>query len=325
MTLSSSLLHNRYQLLSVIGTGGFSTIYHARDTQTGQEVTIKEFTEEHAAPLTAHDQKRGITASVMRDRGLAQIHREEEMLQLLADAPGVPLFRESFEENGTYYLVRDYLEGMTCSDYMKRFRGRLPFPLALYIMRGAVEILGEVHKKGYLHGDVSPVNIFLCPDGGVHMIDWGNAIDLSGSMEDSVVRQAVNVRYSAPEQQISGDRLTPATDLYCLAASIYDAIAGEPPLQAVRRLRGESLIPLSLHASDVPAFAQKLITDSLSVWQEDRPQEARQIMQALDEEIAFTVSPVSTGNSSVSAKLLHEKRSRLGFLTSRRYRKPTLL
>ena len=243
----------------------------------------------------------------------------------MAGTPGIPAMHEMFEANGTLYLVRDYLEGMTCEDYIHRFRGRLPFALGLYIMQGTLKILQAAHDKGYLHSDVSPVNIFLNRNGMLHLIDWGNAVDLSGSMEDSVVRQAVNVRYSAPEQHISGEALTPATDLYCLGASIYEALCSEPPVQAVLRLRGEQLIPPGIHASDLPAFTQDLLSDLLSLWPEDRPQSASDVLQKLDEEIRFTVTPVGTGNSSVSAQLLHEKRSRLGFLTSRRLRRPTLL
>lgn len=316
MTNSPALLRDRYRLLTVIGTGGFSTIYQALDTQTGQYATIKEFTDEHAEPPVTED---------MREKGLAQIRREAKMLEVMAGTPGIPAMHEMFEANGTLYLVRDYLEGMTCEDYIHRFRGRLPFALGLYIMQGTLKILQAAHDKGYLHSDVSPVNIFLNRNGMLHLIDWGNAVDLSGSMEDSVVRQAVNVRYSAPEQHISGEALTPATDLYCLGASIYEALCSEPPVQAVRRLRGEQLIPPGIHASDLPAFTKDLLSDLLSLWPEDRPQSASDVLQKLDEEIRFTVTPVGTGNSSVSAQLLHEKRSRLGFLTSRRLRRPTLL
>ena len=160
----------------------------------------------------------------------------------------------------------------------------------------------------------------------MYLIDWGNAADLSGSMEDHVVRQAVNVRYSAPEQQISGRRLTPATDLYCLCATIYDAICGEPPRQCVERLRGEPLVPVSVHVSDLPAFVSDMLSWGLSLDPADRPQDARELLKIIDREVAFSVSPVpGTGNASVSARLLTEKRTPFGFLTSRRLRKPTIL
>lgn len=343
MSQKTGLLHNRYRLRNVLGTGGFSTIYLAVDEVTGGEVSIKEFTAEHMDGLStvlrvnAYDiasrsepqpvpDAAALSGEEKLSRGLMQVRREAEMLDLFGDVPGVPGFIDSFQENDTFYLVKKYLEGMTCREYMDRFRGRIPFTLALYIMKGTLEILREVHARGYIHCDVSPINSFLCRDGGVYLIDWGNAADLSGSMEDHVVRQAVNVRYSAPEQQISGRTLTPATDLYCLCATIYDAVCGEPPRQCVERLRGEPLVPPAVHVSDLPAFISDMLTRGLALDPRDRPQSADELLAVIDREVVFSVSPVpGTGNASVSARLINEKRSPFGFLTSRRLRRPTVL
>lgn len=343
MSQNAKILQNRYRLRTVLGTGGFSTIYLAIDETTGKEVSIKEFTAEHmdglatilrvnaydiasqSEPQPVPDLSK-ISEEEKLSRGLMQVRREAQMLDLFSDIPGVPGCIGTFRENNTFYLVKEYLEGMTCRDYMTRFRGRLPFTLALYIMRGTLEILQKVHSRGYIHCDVSPINSFLCRDGGVYLIDWGNAADLHGSMEDHVVRQAVNMLYSAPEQQISGRVLTPATDIYCLCATIYDAVCGEPPRQCVERLRGEPLVPPSIHAGDLPSFVNEMLLKGLSLDPAERPQEAAELLAIIDREVAFSVSPVAgTGNASVSARLLHEKRSPFGFLTSRRSFRPTVL
>ena len=343
MSQNTELLHGYYKPDTVLGTGGFSTVYHAVNTQTGQECSIKEFTAEHmdgiATVLRANaysvasqsepqpvEDPSNLSGEEKLSRGLMQVRHEAEMLELFGDIPGVPEYVETFRENNTFYLVKEYLEGMTCRDYMNRFRGRIPFTLALYIMKGTLEILKETHARGYIHCDISPINSFLCRDGGIYLIDWGNAVDLEGSMEDHVVRQAVNVLYSAPEQQISGRVLTPATDIYCLCATIYDAVCGEPPRQCVERLRGEPLVPPSIHASDLPSFVNEMLLKGLSLDPAERPQDAAELLAIIDREVAFSVSPVAgTGNASVSARLLHEKRSPFGFLTSRRSFRPTVL
>lgn len=343
MSQNTELHDNRYRLKSVLGTGGFSTIYLADDRTAGQEVSIKEFTAEHMDGLAtvlrvnAYDiasqqepqpveNPSQLSGEEKLSRGLMQVRREAEMLEFFGDVPGVPEVIETFQENDTFYLVKEYLEGMTCKEYVDRFRGRMPFTLALYIMKGTLEILQEVHSRGYIHCDISPINSFLCRDGGVYLIDWGNAADLQGSMEDHIVRQAVNVRYAAPEQQISGRQLTPATDLYCLCATIYDAVCGEPPRQCVERLRGESLVPPTIHVSDLPLFVSDMLTRGLSLDPAERPQSAEELLDIINREVAFSVSPVAgTGNASVSARLLNEKRSPFGFLTSRRARRPTVL
>ena len=343
MDRTADLLQNRYRLKTVLGTGGFSTIYLAIDETSGGEVSVKEFTADHMDGLAtvlrvnAYDiasqsepqpvpDPSALSGEEKLSRGLQQIRREAEMLRLFGDMPGVPGLIETFQENNTFYLVKEYLEGMTCREYMDRFRGRLPFTLALYIMNGTLEILQKIHSRGYIHCDISPINSFLCRDGEVYLIDWGNAADLSGSMEDHVVRQAVNVRYSAPEQQISSRQLTPSTDLYCLCATIYDAVCGEPPRQCIERLRGEDLVPPSIHCSDLPLFVSDMLTRGLSLDPAERPQSASELLEIIDREITFSVSPVAgTGNASVSAKLINEKRSPFGFLTSRRIRRPTVL
>ena len=324
MSQNTVLLHNRYRVRSILGTGGFSTIYLAVDETTGAEVSVKEFTAEHmdglatALRVNAYDianrsepqpvpDPSALSGEEKLSRGLMQVRREAQMLDLFSGVPGVPGVLDTFQENNTFYLVKEYLEGMTCKEYMD-------------------EILQAIHSRGYIHCDISPINSFLCRDGGVYLIDWGNAVDLSGSMEDHVVRQAVNIRYAAPEQQISGRTLTPATDLYCLCATIYDAVCGEPPRQCVERLRGEPLVPPVIHVSDLPAFVNDLLLSGLELDPAKRPQSSAELLEIINREVAFSVSPVSgTGNASVSARLLNEKRSPFGFLTSRRSRRPTLL
>lgn len=199
MNQHKELLQNRYRLKTVLGTGGFSTIYLAVDEVTGQEVSIKEFTAEHmdglatALRVNAYDiasksepqpvpDPSSLPEEEKLSRGLMQVRREAEMLDLFSDVPGVPGVIGTFQENNTFYLVKEYLEGMTCKEYMDRFRGRIPFTLALYIMKGTLEILKKVHERGYIHCDISPINSFLCRDGGIYLIDWGNAADLGGSM-----------------------------------------------------------------------------------------------------------------------------------------------
>ena len=199
MSQNTELLHGYYKPDTVLGTGGFSTVYHAVNTQTGQECSIKEFTAEHmdgiATVLRANaysvasqsepqpvEDPSNLSGEEKLSRGLMQVRHEAEMLELFGDIPGVPEYVETFRENNTFYLVKEYLEGMTCRDYMNRFRGRIPFTLALYIMKGTLEILKETHARGYIHCDISPINSFLCRDGGIYLFDWGNAVDLEGSM-----------------------------------------------------------------------------------------------------------------------------------------------
>ena len=86
------------------------------------------------------------------------------------------------------------------------------------------------------------------------------------------------------------------------------------------------LVPPTIHVSDLPAFVSDLLLKGLSLDPADRQQSAQEILDVINREVAFSVTPVAgTGNASVSAKLLNEKRSPFGFLTSRRLSRPTIL
>ena len=123
MSQNTGLLQNRYRLRTVLGTGGFSTIYLADDQVTGAEVSIKEFTAEHMDGLStilrdnAYDiasrsepqpvpDASALSGEEKLSRGLMQVRREADMLDLFADVPGVPGFIDAFQENGTFYLVK---------------------------------------------------------------------------------------------------------------------------------------------------------------------------------------------------------------------------
>ena len=130
MSQNTVLLQNRYRIRQVLGTGGFSTIYLAKDETTGKDVAIKEFTADHMDGLAtvlrvnAYNIANRLEPQPVEDpselseeeklsRGLMQIRREAFILEQLAGTGGVPYPIGTFEENDTIYLVREYLEGMT--------------------------------------------------------------------------------------------------------------------------------------------------------------------------------------------------------------------
>ncbi len=313
-SLCGTTLHGRYYLDSVQGTGGFSVIYRATDRETGRSVAVKQFVPEHMAGASPEQ----------KELGLAQMHREAEILDRIIDIPGTPGILESFTEGGTYWVVRDYLDGMTCEEHARRFRGRIPYALVGYILRETAGILDRVHEAGVMHGDVSPMNIFLCANGHVVLIDWGNA-DLLTVPDDTGtilhtaenVPQAVNQDFCAPEQLVVQATLDRRTDLYCLAAAGYCALTGQYPRSAAERLRGQPLVPPSVMVPGLPAFFGEILTRGLSIPKTDRFQSGAQMIEEIDRHMSFTVSGTGAGLAAVSAKLLQEKRSPLGVLISR--------
>ena len=137
MDKKTDLLQNRYRLRTVLGTGGFSTIYLAKDEITGQEVSVKEFTAEHmdglatALRVNAYDiasqsepqpvpDPSALSGEEKLSRGLMQVRREADMLDLFRDVPGVPGLIGTFQDNNT---GRHDLQGLS---------GPLSRPASLY-------------------------------------------------------------------------------------------------------------------------------------------------------------------------------------------------
>ena len=313
-TACGTVLQDRYRLESVQGTGGFSVIYKATDLEADCPVAVKQFEPEHMEGASREQ----------KALGLSQMHREAEALDRVGDLPGIPKVLDSFTENGTFYVVKEYLDGMTCEEHARRFRGHIPYALVGYILYETAAILEEVHQRGVLHGDVSPMNIFLCADGRVCLIDWGNADWLTVPDETGTVLhtaenipQAVNQDFCAPEQLVVQATLDPRTDLYCLAAAGYCSLTGQYPRSAAERLRGQPLVPPSVLVSGVPAFFTQLLEQGLAIPKADRFQSGAQLRAEIDKYMTFTVSGTGAGLAAVSAKLLQEKRSPLGVLISR--------
>ena len=304
----------RYRLETVQGTGGFSVIYKAQDLETGGPVAIKEF-----APyqMDAADAQQ-------RMLGLTQMRREADILARVQDLPGIPGVLDSFTHDGTYYVVKEYLDGMTCEEHARRFRGKIPYALVGYILSETASILDAVHQRGILHGDVSPMNIFLCADGRVCLIDWGNADELT--VPDATGRflqtasglpEAVNQEFAAPEQLVASVPQDSRTDLYCLAAAGYRSLTGQFPRSAAERLHGQPLVPPSAVVAGLPAFFNDLLLRGLSIAKPDRFQSGAEMREEIARHMSFSVTGTGAGLAAVSAKLLQEKRSPLGVLISR--------
>lgn len=263
----TTILNNRYEILSLIGTGGFSIIYKAYDHKLNSTVAIKEYfpnTIAERIPYSKDVVTRNREADERFQQGLKAFKEEARRMAELNGLHNTVNVLGTFDENNTSYIVMELLEGISLLAYLKSLpNGRFSnIEDAKQIIRLVAEALDYAHSKKILHRDVSPDNIFLCNDGKVKLIDFGAAREITEDGELSVV---VKTGCTPPEQYRKNGKQGPWTDLYALSATFYRMLTGIYPEAAPDRAdnKNECLPPSSINKY-VPEYIDAMILRCLA-------------------------------------------------------------
>jgi serine/threonine-protein kinase len=209
---------SEYELEALLASGGMADVYRGRDRSSGRSVAIK-------MPQPRHYGNRGTT-----DR----FRREHQMLTRL-DHPSIVTFLSggndlvaTSEPSAQPYIAMELLDGCTVGELLN-FR-EAPFTVATACAIGlkVLSALEYLHRRGAVHGDVSPYNVMVCAARKIKIMDFGAAYcpgDPGMTMPDIVARTP---RYMAPEQAL-GRLPDPRTDVYTTGCLLYALLAGEPP------------------------------------------------------------------------------------------------
>jgi len=262
----------RYEVIAVLGQGGFGITYRARDTQLGREVAIKEYLPSALAVRQGDTTVRPRNTRISDDFtwGRERFVSEGQTLATLHRAPAIVHVFDFLEANGTAYIVMELLSGETLEDRLKRDRTLGPADVDK-ILWPLLDGLEQVHAAGFLHRDIKPANILLDAHGAPTLIDFG-ASRAAMAGRTTAMTAIFTPGYAAAEQMTSAKQ-GPWTDIYGLSATLYHAITGQAPPSAFDRLLTDSYVPLSKLA---PAgFAPGLcagIDAGLALVASDRPQ-----------------------------------------------------
>ncbi len=271
-TLPAGTRLRNYELISILGHGGFGITYYARDTTLGREVAVKEY-----LPTSLALRENGTTV-VPRSTQLAEdfIWGRERFLEearILATLEGVPSIVRVYdflEANGTAYMVMGLARGETLEQRLKRDK-QLPAAIIERLFDRLLGGLEEVHKAGFLHRDVKPANIILDPKDNPTLIDFGAS---RAAMADrtAALTAIFTPRYAAAEQ-LTSDKQGPWTDIYSLSATLYHAITGRPPPSSLERALNDTYEPLTgLSLAGFSAGTLQRIDAGLALRSKDRPQ-----------------------------------------------------
>lgn len=280
-TLPKGFWLNEYQIESVLGKpGGFGITYLATDTHLRQKVAIKEYLPTDFAI------REGVSTVYVRSSA------DDESFQwgkkcfldearVLARFNHVNIVRvlRYFEANGTAYMVMEYQEGESLTEYLKK--GKLEEPELLAIIEPLLSGLEEIHKAGLLHRDIKPNNIYIRNDGRPVLLDFGSARYAIGQKTRSVT-SIVTPGY-APLEQYDNEIKDqgPWSDIYALGAVMYHAISGEAPPAATRRVLKDPMIPtVEIGRGKYNEPLLKAIDWALQVSEEERPKSVEEWRKA---------------------------------------------
>lgn len=266
---------DEFELLEVIGEGGFGIVYRAYDHSLQREVAIKEYMPSMLARRVGDD-----SVHVRSDRltatfqaGLRSFINEARTLAQFSH-PALVRVHRFWEANSTAYMAIQLYRGRTLRRLAEEEPKKISEAWLLSMLGPLLGALETLHRSQCFHRDIAPDNIFIQQDDLPVLLDFGAA---RKSIADLVDEVAVMVKsgYSPIEQYADDNTLLQGawTDLYALGAVLYRAVTGHPPPSAVVRSVQDAYVPLSsLGRSDLsPAFCAA-VDHTLAVHSKDRTQ-----------------------------------------------------
>ena len=208
--MKGAIFHDRYEILDVLGAGGTSIVYKARDIVLNRLVTLKILREQYAND----------------DQFVRRFKHEAQAVACLSHPNIVSIYDVVFDSN-SHYLVMEYVEGCTLKQYLEQ-KGVLPVNETLYIMYQLLDALDHAHKHNVIHRDIKPHNILLDAQMNVKVTDFGIAIAISDITQTYTKDIMGSVHYMSPEQ-VKGIAVTEASDLYSAGVVMYEMLTGSLP------------------------------------------------------------------------------------------------
>ena len=242
------ILAGRYHILRQLGQGGMGSVWLAEDRQlNNRKVAIKM-----------------LPTVVVQDKRAYQQLKGEALVSLKLIHPNIVTLRAFEENDGAPFLVMDYIEGRTLSDYLA-VRGKLSEAETIKLLKPIAAALDYAHSEKVIHRDIKPSNIIVRNDGHPFILDFGIAREIQESMTRVTGRTiSGTLLYMSPEQ-LRGAPPAPAQDVYSFAAMCYECLSGNPPFT-----RGEIAYQI-LNEKPTPLVDAKKLAEPILAGLSKRP------------------------------------------------------
>lgn len=267
-----------YRLEAVLGQGGMGEVFLARDENLQRQVAIKRIRTD--LPVDARQRAR---------------FRREALAVARLNHPAIVQVHELLETPDGDCLVMERVEGRSLAEHI--VAGEIDLRLALRLAIEIAEGLAEAHTKGMIHRDLKPENVLVTATGHAKIVDfglarmlWDDDDDRSGSCSQlTEAGMLVGTVHAMSPEQASGREVDHRSDLFALGTLLYQMLSGRAPfrgenwLDSLRRVNAEEPTPLEVLRPELPSALVALVKRLLSKEKEDRPANARLVVEALEQ------------------------------------------
>ena len=295
---NGTLLHGgTYKIEKVLGQGSFGITYLAEHVHLGRKVAIKEF---FMKELNSRSEDGSITG--MSDGSLsynyAQKFKKEAYNLSRLDHPNIVRVTDSFEDNGTFYYVMDFIDGMNLNDYIKS--NPPSEQTAVEIIKEVANALEYMHEeKQMLHLDLKPGNVMRRKsDGHVFLIDFGLSkhYDANGAPETSTTIGLGTAGYAPVEQanQAKNGDFRPTIDVYSLGATLYKLLTHDTPPAASELVSDDELLSEKMKEKGISQPLIDLVVKAMLPNVRKRIQTIREFKELLQDVSTTSASSIGT-------------------------------
>jgi serine/threonine protein kinase len=283
----------RYQLESLLGQGGMSTVYKATDPNLKRTVAVKLI-----HPYLATD-----------PIFVSRFEEEAEAVARLRHPNIVQVFDFSHEED-QYYMVLEYVPGQTLKRYLEqlgRQKQSFPIPVAINIAIRLCQAVDYAHRQGLIHRDLKPGNVMITPQGQVFLMDFGIAKIVGGDRHTKTGSIVGTAAYFSPEQ-INSKKIDHRIDIYALGVMLYEMVSGQLPfkgettMEIIMKHLNQPVPDIRQFNREVPAGLVAVLEKALAKNPQDRYQSCAEMIQALNPLLAATQAGIPTKQAEPSHK-----------------------
>jgi serine/threonine protein kinase len=272
-----------FEVIGLVGEGGFGIVYLARDTTLDRVVALKEF-----MPAAFAGRVDGIGVAVRAanhlatyEAGLRSFINEAKLLAKFAHPALVEVYR-FWEGNGTAYMAMRYYSGETLRQRLSKGDTAFDEEFIAQTMAPIFDALEVLHREKIYHRDIAPDNIMLS-DGRPVLLDFGSARRIIGDGTQALTT-ILKPGYAPIEQYVDDGTMKqgPWTDVYALGGVLYHLATGKAPMQAVSRLLSDPLRPVNEVTNDAFSLAfSDAVAKAMAVRVEDRLQNVKAFSEML--------------------------------------------
>ena len=268
MIMKGQKINDRYQIIRTIGEGGMANVYLAYDTILDRNVAVKI-----------------LRGDLAEDEKFVRKFQREAISASSLSHPNIVEMYDVGEDDGRYFIVMEYVEGLTLKNLIKR-RGALTLSEVIDIMLQLTSAIACAHDSYIIHRDIKPQNVLILDDGRVKITDFGIAMALNSNELTQTNSVMGSVHYLPPEQA-NGTGATIKSDIYSLGILMYELLTGNLPFKgdsaveiAIKQMK-EPIPSIVEQNPNIPQSIENIILKACAKNPKNRYESARQMYEDL--------------------------------------------